>query len=422
MKKIFAFLILSLLPVLMFAKPAAKVLNIYTWNEEFPSRLIEFYPGYDKERNMIGDVKIVYNIISSVDNKYLNELFKALGQETVDIFCVEPAYASYFVESGFTMDMKNLGIKDSDLKNQFQFVKDYMTSSNGELKGLSWLSCPGGVIYRRSIAKKVLGTDDPDQVQRAISTWEKFDNVAAMAKSKGYYMVSGCEDNLRVFDDNRKTPWIVDGKINIDDSIYQWIVQQKKYAENGYSKNIGMWTAEYFDGGKKDGDVMCYFGPDWFLNWSLAPNAEETYGDWGFCKGPAGFNWGGNALCVAPETKHKALVKDILLTLTTNKNVMTKIADEAMDIVNNEEVLKSATKKSTFNNPFLGGQNPIKYYIESAKSLDLSNTSLQDDFFKEVLVDAMKDYFDGLVDEKTAFYNFYDIVFENYPELFEIDE
>ncbi len=35
--------------------------------------------------------------------------------------------------------------------------------------------------YRRSIAKDVLGTDDPDKVQEALSTWDKFDKVAEQA-------------------------------------------------------------------------------------------------------------------------------------------------------------------------------------------------------------------------------------------------
>lgn len=36
---------------------------------------------------------------------------------------------------------------------------------------------PGLFAYRRSIAKDVLGTDDPEQVQAAVADWDKFNAV-----------------------------------------------------------------------------------------------------------------------------------------------------------------------------------------------------------------------------------------------------
>lgn len=62
------------------AEPAAeegKVLNIYAWNEEFKSRLIAHYPGYeevDGTTGKIGDVTVKWNITPSNDNAYQNNL------------------------------------------------------------------------------------------------------------------------------------------------------------------------------------------------------------------------------------------------------------------------------------------------------------------------------------------------------------
>ena len=92
----------------------------------------------------------------------------------------------------------------ADVANQYKYTKDIMTDSKGVLKGVSWQACPGGFIYRRSIAKAVLGTDDPAKVQEALSSWDKFDAVAAQAKAKGYFMLSGFDDAFRVFSDNAK--------------------------------------------------------------------------------------------------------------------------------------------------------------------------------------------------------------------------
>ena len=57
-------------------------------------------------------------------------------------------------------------------------------------------------IYRKSIAMDVLGTDDPVQVQAAMDSWEKFDEVAAKAKEKGYYMTASFAETFRAFSTN----------------------------------------------------------------------------------------------------------------------------------------------------------------------------------------------------------------------------
>ena len=47
------------------------------------------------------------------------------------------------------------------------------------------------------IAKEVLGTDDPTEVQSHLSDWDKFNEVAAKAAEKGYKMLSGYDDSYR---------------------------------------------------------------------------------------------------------------------------------------------------------------------------------------------------------------------------------
>ena len=52
------------------------------------------------------------------------------------------------------MSVADLGITDEEVADQYQYTKDVMTDSDGNLKGLSWQGCPGAMIYRRDIAKK----------------------------------------------------------------------------------------------------------------------------------------------------------------------------------------------------------------------------------------------------------------------------
>ncbi len=406
--------------------PAAegKVLRICAWNEEFQSRVKDFYPGYNKDTDMIGDVKVEWIITPSNDNAYQNKLdtdlaaqSSAKADDKIDLFLVESDYALKYTDTAYAMDVKDLGITDADIADQYKYTKDIMTSSDGKLKGLSWQACPAGYVYRRSYAKDVLGTDDPDEVQKALSDWAKFDEVAAKAKAKGYNMVSGYDDDFRVFSDNVKTPWVVNGKIVIDDSIKEWVKQTKLYTEKGYNQKTSLWASEWTQGMMKDGKVFGYFGPAWFVDFCMPHNEEgAAFGDWAFCKGPQGFSWGGTWICAATGTDNPTLVKDIMLKLTCNPEIMTSIAKIAGDFANNKKAME-AVANSDYKNEFLGGQNHMAFFLASAESCDKSKISSYDQGMCEKFQAAMHEYFDNKVTEEEAYKNFYDTILQVYPDL-----
>ena len=115
-------------PVTEAAEQAAdegKVLNIYCWNEEFKSRITAHYPGYeevDATHGKIGDVDVVWNITPNDDNAYQNNLDQTLlnqesaaADDKIDLFLVEADYALKYVDTDYTMPIKDLGITDEDL-------------------------------------------------------------------------------------------------------------------------------------------------------------------------------------------------------------------------------------------------------------------------------------------------------------------
>ena len=180
------------------AADEGKVLNIYVWNEEFKSRVTDFYPGYeevDATHGKIGDVDVVWNITPSDDNAYQNNLDATLMKQAdaadddkIDIFLLEADYALKYVDTDFTMSMADLGITEADMANQYQYTKDVVTDSNGVVKGSSWQGCPGALFYNRDVALEVLGTEDPDEVQEYVKDWDTFNETAA--KMRFMHMIS----------------------------------------------------------------------------------------------------------------------------------------------------------------------------------------------------------------------------------------
>lgn len=407
-----------------------KVLNIYCWNEEFKSRLTDHYPGYKEvsgTEGKIGDVTVKWNITPSDDNAYQNNLdekllaqSEAAADDKIDLFLVEADYAIKYVDTDYTMPVKDLGITDADVADQYQYTKDVVTDSNGNLKGVSWQGCPGVLIYRRDIAKEVLGSDDPAEVQKAVKDWATFQTTAATMKDKGYMMTATVNDTYRVFSNNVTSSWVKDGKINYDANIKAWVEMSKEMYDAEQTTAYDLWGTEWSEGFMPEGKAFCYFGPAWFVDFSMKADTEGSVaanGGWGATEGPQGFYWGGTWICAAAGTDNADLVKDIMLKLTCDKTIMTDIVKDDNDFVNNKPAMDAMAKDETYKSKVLGGMNPLAMYCAGVETIDLKYITKYDQTCNEAFQAAMKNYFTGKATYDEAIELFEKTVKEKHPEL-----
>ena len=425
------------------ASEGGKVLNIWCWNDEFQSRFNDYYPevkevAEDKSTTTLNDgTTVKWTINPNENNNYQDKLDEALlkqadaaADDKIDIFLVEADYALKYVDADVTMDVKELGLTDDDMAQQYQYTKDIVTDSNGAQKGTTWQATPGLFAYRRSIAKDVLGTDDPEQVQEALSDWAKFDEVAAKASEKGYKMLSGYDDAYRTFSNNVAAPWVDGDTVKVDENIVKWIDQTKDYTDKGYNNKTSLWDENWAADQGPAGKVFGFFYSTWGINFTLLGNSLETpvdqggkeevgngiYGDYAVCYGPQPYYWGGTWICAAAGTDNADIVKDVMLKLTCDKEIMKKITEDTQDYTNNQEAMQEIAD-SDFASDFLGGQNHIALFVEAAKKIDMSNTGPYDQGLNESIQTAFRDYFDGNVDFDKAKANFEKAAQEKYPEL-----
>lgn len=423
---------------------AGKVLNIWCWNDEFQSRFNDYYPEVekvsdDKSTTTLKDGTVVkWTINPNEGNNYQDKLDEGLlaqadaaADDKIDIFLVEADYALKYVDSEYTMNVKDLGITDEDMADQYQYTKDIVTDADGAIKGTTWQATPGLFAYRRSIAKDVLGTDDPEEVQAALSDWDKFDDVAAQANEKGYKMLSGYDDAYRTFSNNVSAPWVTDTTVTVDENIMRWVDQTKEYTENGYNNKTSLWDDGWAKDQGPDGDVFGFFYSTWGINFTLLGNSLEDpdgeakvgngiYGDYAVCEGPESYYWGGTWICAATGTDNADLVKDIMLKLTCDKDIMKQITLDTQDYTNNKTAMQEIADDPDFGSDFLGGQNHVALFVEAADKIDMSNAGKYDQGCNEKFQAAFKDYFDGTVDLDTAKANFETAIKEMYPELTEV--
>jgi len=434
-KKFLAVLLTAAMAISMLAgcgsKVASdgKVLNIYCWNTEFQDRVRMHYPGYevvDEVTGKIGDVTVKWNITANADNAYQNNLDNTLlnqesaaADDKVDIFLIEADYALKYIDSEYALPVADLGIKDADIADQYKYTQDIVTDGKGVLKGLSWQGCPGVLFYNREAAKEVLGSDDPATVQAAVKDWDTFVATAEKAKAAGYNMVSSVMDTYRTYSNNVSTKWVVDGKIKVDANLEKWVADSKKLVDAGMAGTHSLWSTEWSAGFFPEGKVFCYFGPAWLVNFSMSADQEGSIGyngGWGATEGPQGFFWGGTWICAAAGTDNGDLIKDIMLKMTTDAELMKGIVVKDDDFVNNKKAMEEMAA-SDYTSKILGGQNPLKMYMNGVETLDLSNLSKYDQACNEEFQNAMKQYFDGTATYDEALELFYKAVIEKHPEL-----
>jgi hypothetical protein len=411
------------------------VLNIYCWNDEFYNRVKDHCPGFEAGEkdeatgNLSGTwngTPVVFYITANADNAYQNNLDthlaaqeSASAEDKIDIFLVEADYAVKYIDSNASLTLADVGITDADVADQYAYTQTIVTDMHGNLKASSWQGAPGVLAYNRPVALEVLGSDDPVEVQKAVADWKTFNETAAKMQEAGYNMVSSVYDTYRVYSNNVTSKWVENGVINVDANIKAWVDDSMAMVEAGTAGTHDLWSPEWNEGFYPDGKVFCYFGPAWLVNFCMAADQEGSVantGDWGAVAGPQTFYWGGTWLVAANGTDNVSLVKDMILTMTTDDAVMKEIVTVDLDYVNNKSVIDEMVN-SDYESPVFGGQNPYPLYAENVDAIDLSNLCKYDQGCNEAFQKCMKDYFLGNKTYEEAYEDFVKEVIIKYPEL-----
>ncbi len=417
-----------------------KVINIYSWNDEFRERVEAVYPEV-KETSSDGTVtelkdgtEIHWVINPNQDGVYQQKLDEALmkqadvaDDEKVDIFLSETDYVNKYTdaEADAAIPLKDLGIDpDKDLADQYEFTKVTASDADGVQRGSTWQCCPGLLVYRRDIAKKVFGTDDPEEIGQKVKDWDATEKTAEELKAKGYYTFSSYADTFRLYGNSIEESWVSPGEttIKVDQKIMDWVDDSKRWLEKGYlDKNIkGQWIDEWNKAMGSSSKVFAFLFPAWGIDFTLDPNWDGEDGAWGVTNPPQEYNWGGSYVHACTGTDNAEHVKDIILSVTVNKDNLLKISKDYAEFTNTTSGMHEAAKDDSYASAFLGGQNAFAYFTPVAENIKIAPLSSYDQGCVELIQNAFSDYLQDKVDYDKAKSNFETAILERYPDITEI--
>ena len=417
-----------------------KVINIYSWNDEFRTRLEAVYPEVESTSDdgtvttLKDGTEIHWIINPNQDGVYQQKLDEALMNQAdaapddkVDIFLSETDYVYKYTdaEADVAMPLEDLGIDpETDLADQYEFTKTTASDENGAQRGSTWQCCPGLLVYRRDIAKDVFGTDDPAAVGEKVKDWDTLKTTAEELKTKGYYTFSSYADTFRLYGNSISNPWVSAGDttIKVDQKIMDWISDSKEWLDAGYlDKNVkGQWNDDWNKAMSSSSKVFAFLLPAWGIDFTLNPNWDGGDGAWAVTNPPQEYNWGGSYIHACTGTDNPEHVKDIILSLTADKDNLLKISKDYLDFTNTVSGMQEAAESDEYASDFLGGQNPYQYYAPVAENIEIAPLSSYDQGCVELIQNSFSDYFQGNVDFDRAKSNFETAIKERYPDITEI--
>lgn len=385
-------------------------LEVWGWTTDPQYQIEAFekaYPNVTVNYTMIGtdyDTKMQ----TIVDNR----------TEGPDVFYADVKTVKNYIESDawetLTDDPYNIDVSDSE-----DYTVKIASDSEGNVKALSYQATPGGFWYKRDLAKKYLGTDDPDEISEMLSTTEGMLDVAEKLKegSNGETHMFASYKDLWQFANYgmRSVAWVDGNKFQMDDYIPEFFDLAKTVRDNDYDAKIDTWSEAWY-ASCADDSVFGYAEPTWGLQYVIQTGAPDSEGNWGIASMPAAYFNGGSYLGIYQESQNKELAAEYVKFVCTNKDFLTQYANDKGDYTS----LKSVNKEiadSGYEESWCAGQNTFKFFSDQMDKINTDIVTKYDDTIGNLMLNNVDLYLNGQLDKDAAIAQFKDDGASNYRRL-----
>lgn len=262
------------------------------------------------------------------------------------------------------------------------------TTEDGKLIGVGENVTPAGIAYKRDLAIKYFGTDDPDELYDMFQTYDDY-----IEKGKEVNEKSGGKDFL-FHSGGAVAEWIYfadqtevqeGNTVNYSEKMKNVMDVLCEMRDNNVVDTFQNGTPQA-NATYADDNHIFYPCPDWVVSYYITPNDPDGSGNWGIMKAPGGaYSAGGTSMGItasATAEQKEAAWEFLAWLLTTDEGVQT--AKDAAGYMTTYK--KYCEDESVVSNEseFFGGQDIGKFfYIDVLPECKIPNTSV----YEQTIID-----------------------------------
>jgi multiple sugar transport system substrate-binding protein len=247
-------------------------------------------------------------------------------------------------------------------------------NENKQLVSIEFDPAVMGLLYKRDISKKYIGTDDPAELGKLFSNYDNFLKACRDIKEKSQGKIlpfASLGDVYVILDGMANNPYIKDKKLNatsVCDSVFPKL---EVFVKEGLCGKIDQWSPSYY-AALNSPDYCFSICPSWAVDYHIKPNAPDQKGNFGVCVPPGGklLHFGGTGFAINKNSKNKEAAwqffKWYLLSEEGARTIFS--AERKLDRSGQIGPLKSLYADKTLyssKDEFFGKQDVLKFFVDN---------------------------------------------------------
>ena len=164
------------------------------------------------------------------------------GETEPDIIVGEPQMLEEFNNMGLFADLDEFGAKKHEGK-----IVDYVwqvgQDAEGHQRAISYQITPAGIYYRRDIAQKVFGTEDPVEIGKLFADYDTILKTAQTLKDAGYRIFAS-DSEINYFSGD--SAWVVDGALNVSDARTEYMDLVVELYKQDLTAYAAQWATPWY--------------------------------------------------------------------------------------------------------------------------------------------------------------------------------
>jgi multiple sugar transport system substrate-binding protein len=312
-------------------------------------------------------VNFVEQPFGDMSKKYLAAL--AAKQGVPDVIGLDTSMVGQFLDAG--EDLLAEPYSAGQLKDDFVEwkFKAPMTDA-GQMAAMPWDVATGVMFYRPDVFQAAGLPADPDQVARALATWDDFIRAGQTIRDKtgGQSSIVGNEHDIfnAAYWQNGGNV-VHDGKIVLQPQGLKPLELAIKAKNAGIGANIPAWS-ERWAPALQSGKIASVLMGGWMLGNLQNLIDPDGAGNWRMTTAPGGaFSNGGTYIQIPRLAEHKQLAWEFTRFLTTNTDALNAVFQKTGIV----PAYKPAWASPLYDQPvaYLGGQPAFRLMVNLAQQV-----------------------------------------------------